>query len=459
MIRQNQKFINSIKFILDSLFHVSAFVSAMYYANVEIDIVSTSLLYKIAWVIIIYGLSYKYFGLYGLQRSQSLLFIDYNIIKASLMAILIYNIFFLLLKTPIHAKEIVFFFFIDTLYLITLRMLLMIILRTIRKRGFNQKFVVIAGAGELGKMLLRKIRTLDWTGLQVVGYLDDNIEKGTVINNVPVLGMIDEAKDIIKTYNIDEIIICLPMRAYMRMEQLMESVGTELVKIRIIPDIYQYPLLLKSTAGMLADVPIITLNDSLFNGWRRVVKRAFDIVFSLLIILLIHPILIIIAILVKLSSPGPILYRQERMGLDGKKFDILKFRSMPVDIENKSGAVWAKKGENRATTIGAFLRKTSLDELPQFFNVLAGNMSVVGPRPERPVFIEKFKLQIPKYMLRHMMKAGITGWAQVNGWRGNTSLDRRIDHDLYYIENWSLLFDMKIIFLTLFKGFVGKSVY
>ena len=193
--------------------------------------------------------------------------------------------------------------------------------------------------------------------------------------------------------------------------------------------------------------------------FRRFVKRVTDVTLSIVVLVLLSPLLLLIALLVRTSSPGPILYRQERMSLNGQTFDMLKFRSMPVAAEKDTGAVWAKPGENRATPIGAVLRRTSLDELPQFLNVLKGDMSVVGPRPERPVFIEKFKEQIPRYMLRHKMKGGITGWAQVNGLRGNTSLEKRIQYDLHYIQNWSLLFDIKIMLMTFWKGFVNRNAY
>jgi putative colanic acid biosynthesis UDP-glucose lipid carrier transferase len=228
--------------------------------------------------------------------------------------------------------------------------------------------------------------------------------------------------------------------------------------IRIIPDLSGLNIL-NYSMGQLQGMPVLTLRSTPMQGLNRVIKALEDKLISGLIVLLISPFLLTIALAVKLSSPGPIFYRQERVSLNNKTFQMLKFRSMPVDAESATGAVWAKAGENRATKVGAFLRKTSLDELPQFLNVLRGEMSIVGPRPERPVLIEQFKQDIPGYMQKHMVKAGITGWAQVNGWRGNTDLKKRIEYDLYYIEHWSLWFDLKIIFLTIFKGFVNKNAY
>jgi exopolysaccharide biosynthesis polyprenyl glycosylphosphotransferase len=210
---------------------------------------------------------------------------------------------------------------------------------------------------------------------------------------------------------------------------------------------------------MIDGIPVVSIHESPLQGYGVATKRLLDICGATSAILLFSPIMAIIALLVPLSSRGPILYRQERMGLDGKPFQILKFRTMPVDAEAKSGAVWARKGDDRVTYLGKFLRQSSLDELPQFFNVLAGNMSLVGPRPERPVFVNDFRKKVPGYMLRHKVKAGITGWAQVNGWRGNTSIEKRIECDLFYIQNWSLAFDLRIIFLTILRGFFNKNAY
>jgi Undecaprenyl-phosphate glucose phosphotransferase len=213
------------------------------------------------------------------------------------------------------------------------------------------------------------------------------------------------------------------------------------------------------TTTFFEGMPIIGLRESPHYGVNIVVKRLMDIVLSALALVLLSPVLLLIALAVKVTSRGPVFYRQERCGLNGRPFNMLKFRSMPVDAESDTGPIWARKGDNRTTAIGAFLRKTSLDELPQFINVLKGDMSVVGPRPERPVFIEKFKKTIPSYMARHAVKCGITGWAQVNGWRGNTSLRRRIQYDLYYIVHWNPLFDLKIMWMTLWNGLVHRNAY
>ena len=226
-----------------------------------------------------------------------------------------------------------------------------------------------------------------------------------------------------------------------------------------MPDLFGLDLLMNSRVSDVDGLPVIHLLDEEPFDFRQVIKRAADVAFSIAVLILLSPLLAAIALAVKGSSPGPVLYRQERMSLNGQTFDILKFRSMPVDAEAGTGAVWSTKGESRATPVGAFLRRTSLDELPQFWNVLRGDMSVVGPRPERPTLIEGFRQQIPGYMLRHKTKAGITGWAQVNGWRGDTSLTKRIEYDLFYIQNWSLWLDFKIVLLTVWKGFVHENAH
>ena len=231
-----------------------------------------------------------------------------------------------------------------------------------------------------------------------------------------------------------------------------------MVDIKIVPDLLQF-VALRTGMEDLDGIPIINLSDTPLSGWYGPVKRAADILFSSLGIILTSPVLILIAVTIKLTSRGPVFYKQERMGLDGSVFTMFKFRSMKVGAEEETGAVWAKKDDPRRTGIGSFLRSTSLDELPQLFNILKGEMSFVGPRPERPYFVEQFRGKIPRYMLRHKVKCGLTGWAQVNGYRGNTSIEKRIEYDIFYIENWSLSFDIKIIWLTFWKGLISKHAY
>ncbi|MDX1440586.1 MAG: exopolysaccharide biosynthesis polyprenyl glycosylphosphotransferase, partial [Rubricoccaceae bacterium] len=305
----------------------------------------------------------------------------------------------------------------------------------------------------------------------VIGFLDDrkdvNLDKVFSTGGdapPPILGTVDDLGAILEDYEsrgkkIDLIYAALPLSAAHKIEDIASAATAHTAHMCLVPDLFQLDLLLNSRVSDVDGLPVIHLLDEAPFDIRQVVKRSLDIGFSSLALLLLSPLLLVIAVAVKLSSRGPVFYKQERMGLNGHTFMMLKFRSMPVGAEARTGAVWAQENEDRATRVGSFLRKTSLDELPQFINVLKGDMSVVGPRPERPVLIEGFRHEIPGYMLRHKMKAGITGWAQVNGWRGNTSLEKRIQYDLYYIQNWSLWLDLKIMVLTVFRGFVHENAY
>ena len=257
---------------------------------------------------------------------------------------------------------------------------------------------------------------------------------------------------------VDSVIIALPHRAADFLETDLETIADQVPDVKFVPDLTRFTRF-ATGVELVHGVPVVSVHESPLAGMGSILKRVVDIAGALAAIIVFSPLMILVAVVVRATSRGPILYKQERMGLDGKTFMCLKFRSMPIDAEKTTGAVWAKAGDQRATPLGAFLRKTSLDEFPQFFNVLRGDMSLVGPRPERPVFVEQFRRDVPGYYLRHKTKAGITGWAQVNGWRGNTSIEKRIECDLYYIQHWSLIFDLKIILLTLVYGFVNKNAY
>jgi len=331
-------------------------------------------------------------------------------------------------------------------------------LEAVRRRGLNLKSILLVGAGELGERVVETIERHAELGFRVVGVLSrDLLLPGTTVRGVPVIGTTDELDRALRERPVDQVILALPSEDMPLMKDLMERLALQTVDVKIVPDLFQYVTLyggLEEFGGL----PIVSLQGGPLEGWNLVAKRAFDVLFSALAILILSPVLLLVAIAVKLSSPGSVLYRQERMGMDGAVFPILKFRTMRTDAE-RDGARMARAGDDRRTAFGAFLRRTSLDELPQLFNVLRGEMSLVGPRPERPVFIEEFKRQIPKYHLRHKVKAGITGWAQINGLRGQTSMQKRIEYDLYYIENWSLLLDLKILVRTALGGFLSRNAY
>jgi len=338
-------------------------------------------------------------------------------------------------------------------------LLIHIVLKKIRSLGFNVRYVLIAGTGDLAQSVAEKINMHSEYGFTIVGFLTDHPDKiNSELGGERVIGTFSEISTVIHKYGIDQLFIALPLNAHHKMEAILDSLNEEIVDIKVVPDLLQF-MNLQSGVEDLDGLPIVNLSESPLHGWNVVVKRLSDIIFSSIFIILSSPLLILIAIIIKFESPGSIIYRQKRVGLDGNIFEMFKFRSMELGAEDKTGPIWASKGDNRRTRLGTFLRKTSIDELPQLFNVFLGEMSLVGPRPERQVFVEEFKKSIPKYMLRLKMKAGLTGWAQVNGWRGNTSLDKRIEFDLYYINHWSLLLDLKIIFMTFWKGFINPHAY
>ncbi len=325
------------------------------------------------------------------------------------------------------------------------------VLEELRKRGYYIKKVLIVGGGSLGETVAGKIREHEELGYDLLGFLDDDSGK-TVVAGYPVIGKTSEVSVMVDQLGIDFLIIALPLRAHDTMMQILHSTRNEIVDIKIVPDILEY-VAIRAGIEDLDGVPIINLSDVPLRGLNSFVKRIMDIFCSLPGLFFTFLFFPLIVMLVKFRSSGSVLFKQERMGLDGKSFVMYKFRTMTVDAESQSGPVMSRKNDPRVTWGGKFLRKFYVDEWPQFWNVLKGEMSLVGPRPERPFFVQYFKGQIPQYMLRHKVRSGITGWAQVNGWRGNTSIEKRIEHDLYYIENWSLALDLKIIWLTLVRGF------
>ncbi len=327
------------------------------------------------------------------------------------------------------------------------------------RKGIGLKRVLIAGAGDLGRLVADKLLTHWELGYNVVGFVDDRADEDALgYRGLPLLGRLDEAVEIIRRERIDQLYVALPLEAHQQMLRLIEDASRECLDVKIVPDLLQV-LAIRARVEDLDGVPIINIHDVPLQGLNAVIKRALDVAVSAAGLVLLAVPFGIIAALIKLTSPGPVLYRQERMGLDGRRFTVYKFRSMYHDAERDTGPVWARENDPRCTPVGRVLRRFSLDELPQLWNVLKGDMSLVGPRPERPYFVEQFKQRFPHYMLRHKVKAGMTGWAQVNGWRGNTSIEKRIEYDLYYIENWSVALDLKILWLTLVKGFFHRHAY
>jgi len=324
--------------------------------------------------------------------------------------------------------------------------------------GYNVRRVLVAGAGELGQTVAETILAHRELGYRVVGFLDDGPARPS-LTGVPVLGTLADVTAVAAAHNVDQLYIALPLEEHAKLLQLIKSVSNECLDLKVVPDLIQYATI-QAALEDLDGIPIISLNEVPLRGWSSMLKRGMDMVLGVLLLVVFSPLFALIAALIKLKGgSGPIFYHQERMSLDGKTFLMWKFRSMADGAEQKTGPVWASAEDPRRTPIGIWLRRYNVDELPQLINVVLGDMSLVGPRPERPPFVRQFKERIPQYMLRHRVKSGITGWAQVNGWRGNTSIEKRIEYDLYYIENWSLLLDVKILILTLFRGFGQKHAY
>lgn len=332
--------------------------------------------------------------------------------------------------------------FFGLLLLCLERLVIYAVLRILRRRGFNLKHVVLVGSGHLAVNLQERTRSAGWSGFKIRQVVPDTSAQS--------LSLLQSASP-------DEVWLALPLGDEVAIKDALDALRHSTATIRLAPDLFTLRLINHGVTDVLG-VPMLDLSATPMMGMNQMVKWFEDKILSSLILLLISPLMIFLAVGVKLTSPGPVFYRQERVGLNNKPFHMLKFRSMPVDTE-KSGVQWGGSAAKATTRFGQFIRKTSLDELPQFLNVLKGDMSIVGPRPERPMFVEQFKEEIPDYMKKHMVKAGITGWAQVHGWRGDTDLKTRIEYDLYYIENWSLWLDLKIVVMTVFKGFVNKNAY
>jgi Undecaprenyl-phosphate glucose phosphotransferase len=412
-----------------------------------------SYLSMVLFVWIIWAFVFRWMGLYKPMRGVRRLREVWMLLNANAMGVLVLiavTYLFIEKSEPFSRLVFAYFWVFATVLTLIQRSLLRFLLREMRRRGYNLRYLLIVGAGKVTGDLVSRLRNHRELGIQLVGCLSrDGIEKKGP-GGIPVVGSYDDLKKTLRERDIDQVLIALPLEDGIYLPEIMGIVSDSTVDVRIVPDVYQF-VSLGGTIEEFEGVPVLGLQDSPLDGMHLLAKRLFDATFALVLILALSPLFILLAILVKLSSRGPILYKQQRISVDGTPFSIMKFRTMPLDAE-EGGPQWATKGDSRPTPIGRFLRTYSLDELPQLFNVLKGEMSIVGPRPERPVFIEEFRKRIPRYMLRHKVPAGMTGWAQIHGWRGDTSIDKRIEYDLYYIEHWSLFLDIKIVILTLFRG-------
>ncbi len=467
MLKKHSQFFESLLLLTDITLLSLSWVTSYYlrfYSNlvpVYKGIPSFSLYLSLLILIIpIWVFVFKGFGLYEPKRTSPWVKEVFDLVRACTLSILVLiSITFLVRQYQFSRGVFIYFWVINIFVFVLSRAMFREVLRYLRRKGFNLRHVLVIGAGDLGQKLADRIKSHPELGLRVVGFLTRHPEKvGKVTKRIKILGLYDDVREVVRDNEIDQVIIAMPLNESLRLGTILKLLKEEMADIRIVPDLYQF-IILRGGVETLDGLPIISLSDSPLYGWNMIFKRMLDISASVSAIIVLSPLMVLIGAIIKVTSPGPILYNQERMGFDGKVFNIYKFRSMKMGAEDETGPVWASEDDPRRTKFGALLRKTSLDELPQLFNVLKGEMSLVGPRPERPRLIDDLKKDVPKYMFRHKMKAGMTGWAQVNGWRGNTSIEKRVEYDLYYIENWSITLDIKIMCLTFWKGFIDKNGY
>jgi Undecaprenyl-phosphate glucose phosphotransferase len=398
-------------------------------------------------------------GLYEPQRTGSMLREAGAVLGALSVTLVVVLAADAALRSLLSRGVLAGFFVLSTASVIGFRLAGRAMLRQMRRRGHNLRYLLVVGAGELARTTIDSIHGHPEAGLRVIGALTNDLTlRGRTILGVRILGEYAAIKQVLERHPVDQVVIALPREDASHLEKILADLDDEMVTIRLIPDLL-HVLTLRSSVEDLDGLPVISLRESPLVGWAGIQKRAFDLAVACAALTLAAPLMGAIALAIWATSGRPMLFRQERMGLDGRVFQMLKFRTMRSDAEEATGPVWTRAGDPRRTRVGSLLRRTSLDELPQLWNVLRGDMSLVGPRPERPIFIERFRHEIPGYMLRHKVKAGLTGWAQVHGWRGNTSLHERVEHDIFYIQNWTLGLDIRILMLTLWRGWLHRNAY
>lgn len=412
------------------------------------------------FIIPVYLLLYQAFTLYTPMRMQGRRLVLANIVKANSLGLLILMFtFYMIDEGDFSRSTYIMFYLINIVLQWGTRMLIFALLRDMREKGMNQTQMICVGYSRAAEEYIDRVLANPQWGYVIRGILDDNVPAGTAYRGIKVLGRIANLNVILPENRLDEIAITLGLSEYYRLEEIVALCEKSGVHTKFIPD-YNKIIPTKPYTEDILGLPVINIRYvPLNNTFNAMVKRAMDIVGSIAGIIVTSPIMLLMCLLIKLTSPGPLIYKQERVGLHNQNFWMYKFRSMEIQPEAEEKKAWTVKNDPRVTAIGRFMRRTSLDELPQLFNILKGDMSLVGPRPERPFFVEKFREEIPRYMVKHQVRPGLTGWAQVNGYRGDTSIRKRIECDLYYIENWTVGLDIKIMFMTIFKGFINKNAY
>lgn len=474
MIKDNQKMFNRIHVLMDACIIVVAYLLTYYlrfhspltrlltFLKVEPGTFLPLRIYAQPLILMVplYLFIYYFSRLYTPKRGKKTGYEFIHLTLANIFGITFFFSFLYLTKqTHISRYFLGLFFVLNILLSTAARMTLSYILKVARRKGYNLKHVLLVGYGHAAEAYIDRIFANPQWGYYIHGILDDKMEVGTMYKRVPVIGTITNLEAFLAKMDLDEIAITLSVNEYEKLEKIVAICEKSGVHTKFVPDYYNFIPTTPYTEDLYG-LPVINIrNVPLSNTHNRIIKRLVDIVGALVALIIFAIPMVLVAILIKLTSDGPIIFSQVRIGRHNKEFKMYKFRSMEVQKESDERQAWTTKKDPRVTGIGKFIRKTSIDELPQLFNVLKGDMSLVGPRPERPFFVDKFKEEIPRYMIKHQVSPGLTGWAQINGYRGDTSIRKRIEHDLYYIENWTLFMDFKIIFLTFFKGFINKNAY
>lgn len=466
MIKDNQKYFNRLHVWLDVLVTIVSYITAWWLRLVVFSAEGVGVLSRetyfgaLIMIVPMYMIMYSSLNMYKSKRYSSAFREVLDIIRANTIGVILFFVALYIINEPNFSRSMIIIFgLINTWAMVLSRGLIRLILRNVRRKGYNIKYILLVGYSRAAEEYIDRIMANPEWGYVVRAILDDTVPAGTRYRGVQVVGRIDNLQVVLPENKLDEIAITLSLRDYDRLEEIVGLCEKSGVHTKFVPD-YNSVIPTKPYTEDLYGLPVINIRRvPLTNTMNWVIKRLVDIVGSLVAIVLFSPIMIVSAILIKLTSPGPIIFSQERVGLHNKTFKMYKFRTMRVQDEKEEKKAWTVKDDPRVTGIGRILRRTSMDEVPQFFNILKGDMSLIGPRPERPFFVEKYKEEIPRYMVKHQVRPGLTGWAQVNGYRGDSSIRKRIDHDIYYIENWSIGFDIKIIFLTFFKGFINKNAY
>ncbi|MEY8481380.1 undecaprenyl-phosphate glucose phosphotransferase [Lachnospiraceae bacterium 48-21] len=467
MIKNNQKLLNTFHVVIDALAIIFSYVAA-WYIRFRSGIFEMAPWYLsvneymrvLVFLVPEYLLLYYIFQLYTPKRVQGRRLEAWRIIQANVIGLMTFILLLYLARESDFSRTMMFIFFCVNVFVeVVGRNILREELRNIRKKGYNQKHILLVGYSRAAEQYVDRIRANPEWGYIVRGILADNKPRGTEYRGVKVLGRTENLSIVLPENKLDEIVITLGLAEYHKLEHIVGMCEKSGVHTKFIPD-YNNIIPTKPYTEDLVGLPVVNIRHvPLSNALNALLKRGVDLVGAVTALILFSPVMAVTAAIIKLTSPGPLIFKQERIGFQNKPFLMYKFRSMVVQDEKKEKGEWTTPDDPRVTRFGKFIRKTSIDELPQLFNVLKGNMSMVGPRPERPQFVEKFSEEIPRYRVKHQVRPGLTGWAQVNGYRGDTSIRRRIEFDLYYIENWTLGFDLKIIFLTFFKGFVNKNAY